>query len=101
MVTGTASWLFVLGEESIWIMHAGDTMFVYGPGVLQQCFRFASDEARDAYQIGLTERLINDGWVLWGVDRDRREGRDRRQAPRGTSDRRSSGRPPVPDVTES
>jgi hypothetical protein len=93
-----ASWLFVLGEESIWVMHAAArTMFIYGPGALQQCFRFSTDAARDAYQISMTERLISDGWVLWGVDRDRRQGADRRQVAREGSDRRSAD---VPDPTD-
>ena len=96
------SWLFVLGEESIWIMHAAArTMFIYGPGALQQCFRFSTDAARDAYQVSMTERLIGDGWVLWGVDRDRRQGSDRRHAGRETPDRRGGGTPPTPDQNES
>jgi hypothetical protein len=94
MTTTSASWLFVLGEESIWIMH-GDrgTTFVYGPGALQQCFQFASEAARDAYQVSMAERLLGDGWVLWGADRDRRAGSDRRGASRGTADRRTSRSP--------
>ena len=91
-----ASWLFVLGEESIWIVHAPvRTVFIYGPGALQQCFRFSTDAARDAYQVSMTERLIGDGWVLWGVDRDRRQGSERRQVSRDSADRRSHGT--IPD----
>ena len=62
--------------------------FVYGPGDLQQYFQFSSEAARDAYQVSMTERLLGDGWVLWGADRDRRVGGDRRRASRDTPDRR-------------
>jgi hypothetical protein len=90
MSTSPASWLFVLGDESIWIMHgANGATFVYGPGELQQYFQFSSDAARDAYQVSMTERLLGDGWVLWGADRDRRVGGERRRASRDTPDRRS------------
>ena len=83
-------------------MHAAArTMFIYGPGALQQCFRFSTDAARDAYQISMTERLIGDGWVLWGVDRDRRQGAERRQAQRESVDRRSAGTIPDPIDQES
>ena len=89
MSTPSASWLFVLGDESIWIMHgAGGATFVYGPGELQQYFQFGSEAARDAYQVSMTERLLGDGWVLWGADRDRRAGGDRRRASRDAPDRR-------------
>lgn len=95
MAMTSPSWLFVLGEESIWIMHgAGGTTFVYGPGALQQCFQFATETARDAYQVSMAERLLGDGWVLWGADRDRRAGRERRSASRGAHDRRGASKPP-------
>lgn len=98
MATTSTSWLFVLGEESIWIMHGDEgTTFVYGPGALQQCFQFGSDAARDAYQVSMAERLLGDGWVLYGADRDRRDGRDRRGTPRGAADRRA---PRVPNPPE-
>jgi hypothetical protein len=91
MTTPSPSWLFVLGEESIWIMHGDEGVtFVYGPGAMQQCFQFANDAARDAYQVSMAERLLGDGWVLWAGDRDRRERRERRGAPRATTDRRSA-----------
>jgi hypothetical protein len=93
MMTIPVSWLFVLGEESIWIVHGGEgATFVYGPGTLQQCYQFTTEAARDAYQVSMTERLLGDGWMLWGVDRDRREGRDRRGASRTTPDRRATRR---------
>lgn len=90
MSTAETSWLFVSGEESIWIVHGDEgTTFVYGPGSLQQCFQFATDAARDAYQVSMAERLLSDGWTLWGADCDRRGGTDRRGASRGTPDRRA------------
>lgn len=97
MATTSASWLFVLGEESIWVMHGDQgTTFVYGPGTLQQCYQFGSEAARDAYQVSMAERLLGDGWMLYGADRDRRAGRDRRGTSRGGPDRRTprgTGRP--------
>lgn len=96
MATSSQSWLFVLGDESIWVMHGDQgTTFVYGPGSMQQCFQFGSEAARDAYQVSMAERLLGDGWVLWGADSDRRSGRDRRGESRGGPDRRAS-RSPVP-----
>jgi hypothetical protein len=87
--TNPASWLFVLGDESIWIMHGADgATNVYGPGELQQCFQFSSESARDAYHVSMTERLLGDGWVLYGADHDRRSGGERRTASRDTRDRR-------------
>jgi hypothetical protein len=95
MATSHPSWLFVLGEESIWIVHGQEGVtFIYGPGDLQQCYQFTTTAARDAYQISMTDRLLGDGWVLWGVDRDRRQGRERRQGSRDTPDRR--GKPAGP-----
>lgn len=93
MVTNATSWLFVLGDESIWVLCAQERMLaIHGPGELQQHLTFPTDEALNAYQIRLTERLLGDGWILWGVDRDRRGGHDRRQSSRDTPDRRSKNR---------
>lgn len=101
MPVTSPSWLFVLGEESIWITHGDEgATFVYGPGALQQCFRFANDAARDAYQVSMAERLMGDGWVLWAADSDRRQGRERRGVSRETADRRAASVNP-PSATRS
>jgi hypothetical protein len=84
-----ASWLFVRGSESIWIERpAGRTMLIAGPGGQRDERAFQDEESLQSYQIDLATRLTNEGWFLWGVDRERREARDRRQAPRTTTDRR-------------
>jgi hypothetical protein len=93
MVASAASWLFVLGDESIWVLHVQERMLViHGPGSLQQHLTFPTEEALNAYHVSMTERLLGDGWILWGVDRDRRAGHDRRQSRRDTPDRRSKSR---------
>jgi hypothetical protein len=84
-----ASWLFIKGSESIWIERPhGRVMIVAGPGAVREQREFTDDAALDAYQIALAERLTDRGWFLWGVNRQRRQERDRRQVPRNTKDRR-------------
>ena len=83
-----ASWLFVRSSESIWIERPhGRTMLVAGPGALREERDFKDEEALQAYQIDLATRLTNEGWFLWGLDRERRQA-ERRQAARSTKDRR-------------
>ena len=84
-----ASWLFVKGSESIWIERPhGRVMLVAGPGALRHEQEFPDEDAVQAYQIDLAERLTNAGWFLWGINRERRQDRDRRRDPRDTKDRR-------------
>ena len=87
-----ASWLFVRNSESIWIERPhGRTMLVAGPGALSEERDFENEESLQAYQIDLATRLTNEGWFLWGHDRERRRESDRRQAARNTKDRRQRG----------
>lgn len=88
-----ASWLFVKGNESVWIERpAGRTMIVAGPGTEREEHDFATDEALDAFQVKLAEQLVERGWFLWAFDRDRRTGHERRAVGRGGPDRRQSAR---------
>ena len=90
-----ASWLFVKDSASIWVERPyGRVLIVAGPGAVRDEREFITENALQAHQVTLAERLAADGWVLWGVDRERRARAERRQAPRGTTDRRyGSGRP--------
>lgn len=84
-----ASWLFVKGHESIWVERPFDfCLIVAGPGTTREQREFPDEQALDQYQVALAERLTEGGWFLWGVDRERRAGRERRLAPRTTTDRR-------------
>jgi hypothetical protein len=87
-----ASWLFVKDGQSIWIERPhGYTMIVAGPGPAREEHDFPNEEAMEAFQVALVERLTEVGWFLWGFDRERRTGRDRRGVDRKTGDRRRSG----------
>jgi hypothetical protein len=84
-----SSWLFVRGQESIFIMRPrGCSLIVEGPGSSRQEHNFDDEDAMQAYQMSIAEQLSERGWLLEGVDRDRRSGRDRRAALRPTPDRR-------------
>jgi hypothetical protein len=84
-----ASWLFVREGQSIWIERPyGCSLIVAGPGSAREHHDFADDKALDAFQIRLAERLSETGWFLWGFDRERRTGRERRTIPRNAPDRR-------------
>src|SRR5262245_6505282 len=89
-----ASWLFVLGDESIWVIRVQRYLLVvHGPGSLQQHHTFSTDAAVDEFQVLMAERLFEDGWVLWGTDLDRRRGGERRRVARDTPDRRMHAAP--------
>ena len=84
-----ASWLFIREGQSIWIERPREySLIVAGPGSAREEHDFPDEQALEAFQMTLAERLTNGGWFLWGFDRDRRTGRDRRQAARQTPDRR-------------
>lgn len=88
-----ASWLFVRGPQSIRIVRPhGYALIVKGPGQSEQRNDFGSEDEVQAYQVSIAERLSEQGWILLGVDLDRRVTSDRRAADRGTSDRRASTR---------
>jgi hypothetical protein len=87
-----ASWLFIKDNQSIWVERPhGRLLVVAGPGAQHAQRDFISEEALNEFQIALAERLAGDGWFLWGVNRERRQG-ERRQAARGTPDRRAGER---------
>ena len=77
-----ASWLFLKDSESIWVERPyGTTLVVAGPGKAGKQQRdFADETALDQYQMELAERLATEGWFLWGVNRDRRELRNKAAA---------------------
>jgi hypothetical protein len=84
-----ASWLFVRGSDSIWIERPhGHTMLVAGPGAFREEHEFSDEGALQAYQVDLATRLTDAGWFLWGFDRERRHGSERRQTARVSKDRR-------------
>ncbi len=83
------SWLFVKGDQSIWVERPhGCSMIVAGPGALREQHDFPDEETLQGYQVAIAEKLASAGWLLWGVDRQRRAGEERRATPRGSSDRR-------------
>ena len=84
-----ASWLFVKGDQSIWIQRPeGRSMVVAGPGPTVEQHDFPSEDALQSYQMAIADKLASAGWLLWGVDRQRRTGAERRGAARETPDRR-------------
>ena len=84
-----ASWLFLRGNESIWVERPHHhTMLVAGPGAEREERTFISEEAVQEYQVTLATRLSDEGWFLWGFDRERRQAPDRRSVGRSTGDRR-------------
>jgi hypothetical protein len=83
--------LFIKDGQSIWIERPyGCSMVVAGPGNTREQHDFPNEEAVEKFQIDIGEKLTNGGWFLWGFDRDRRGGRDRRSAPRTTTERRQA-----------
>jgi len=86
---GAASWLFIKGQETIWVLRLeGDHLVVCGPGNCREHVTLAGDESVESFQVSFAERLMACGWILWGVDRERRSGRERRVGGRDAVDRR-------------
>lgn len=84
-----ASWLFIKDGQSIWVERPyGFSMIVAGPGSARAQHEFPDEDALQRFQIEIGERLTSGGWLLWGADRERRSGRDRRAAARSAPDRR-------------
>ena len=70
----SASWLFLKDDRSIWVERPyGTSLIVAGPGGSRETRDFISEAALDAFQVTLAERLASDGWLLWGINRDRRK----------------------------
>jgi hypothetical protein len=86
-----ASWLFVKDGQTIWIERPhGCVLIVAGPGSAREEQDFPDEQALDAFQIALGERLTAGGWFLWAFDRERRTARERRTVARETPQRRRS-----------
>ena len=93
-----ASWLFIKGQETIWLLRSErDHLVICGPGACREHFRFDGETAMESFQVTFAEGLMAGGWILWGIDRDRRTGPERRGAARDTADRRLSARAGDPD----
>jgi hypothetical protein len=87
-VHAPSSWLFVNGEQSIHIARpAGRALIIRGPGISRQRRDFENEEALQQYQISMAEQLAERGWMLFGVDRDRRAA-DRGETPPSMAERR-------------
>ena len=96
-----SSWLFIRERESIWIERPyGFSLIVAGPSSARAHVVFPNEEALQAYQVEMAERLTQAGWFLWGFDQERRK-RDRVEAPAASgiglerqfgADRRDTGR---------
>jgi hypothetical protein len=84
----SSSWLFIRGEESIWIERPyGLTIIVAGQGAARTHLEFQDEDALQAYQVATAEGLAREGWFLWAFDADRRR-HERRATLRTTADRR-------------
>ena len=91
-----ASWLFVKGEQSIWIERPfGCSMVVAGPGTSREQHDFPDEDALQNYQMAIADRLASAGWLLWGVNQQRRNGAERRARTRGSDRRGRSNEVPV------
>jgi len=81
--------LFVKGQQSIWIERPhGHSMVVAGPGPTREQHDFADEDALQNYQMAIADRLAAAGWLLWGVNAQRRSGTERRGNARSSADRR-------------
>lgn len=83
------SWLFVRGGESVWMVRTADLeLAVAGPGRGRGSYAFRAERELHAFQADYQQRLARTGFALELHGADRRSGRDRRRASRG-SDRRA------------
>ena len=97
--TTPATWLFRKEHETIWVVRPeAYLLLMFGTGSVRKQYRFTGEAEMQLFQVSLSENLRSTGWVLWGVDRDRRRG-ERRSATRSTSDRRIAPQPPETTVS--
>ncbi len=83
-----ATWLFCKEHDTIWIVRPeAYLLLMFGPGSVRKQYRFGGEAEMQLFQVALAENLSSTGWILWGIDRDRRRG-ERRGTARGTADRR-------------
>jgi hypothetical protein len=74
----TNSWLFVREQHSIYVVRADAYgVLVAGPGRVRQHLAFADERGVQEYQTRLAERMAARGWILYGVDQQRRAGEQR------------------------
>ena len=86
-----SSWLFVKDGQSIWVERLPSySMIVAGPASAREERSFPNEDPLQAFQVSLGERLTEDGWFLWGFDRERRETTERRGVARPGGDRRAA-----------
>jgi hypothetical protein len=88
-----SSWLFIRGSQSVWVERPFDfTLIVCGPGKHRERRDFVDDEALNAFQVELAERLAGEGWFLGAHDIDRRGTNERppEERPQGLTARRET-----------
>ena len=80
MLTPT-SWLFVKGDESVWIYRpTAIDLLICGPKTERLRCGFPDESTLVAYQADLASDLVAGGWVALGEGHDRRR-RRRRHSP--------------------
>jgi hypothetical protein len=68
-----SSWLFTRNDESVYLSRAGKfTMLVAGPGQRRQQLHFDDEPAVQEYQRQIADQMASSGWILYGVDQERR-----------------------------
>jgi hypothetical protein len=68
-----STWLFVKDGQSVWVERVSThSMLVAGPAAAREEHTFPDEDALQAFQVSLGERLTKSGWFLWGFDRERR-----------------------------
>jgi hypothetical protein len=87
------SWLFIKDPHSIYISRADAySVVVAGPGRARQQLAFEDEQGVQHYQAQVAGRMAARGWILYGVDQQRRVGEPRTRPRR--QERRMPLRPP-------
>ena len=86
------TWLFVRGMDSVRLIRAAtpegrSRLLVYGPGNTQEVHEFPDTVACSASESEMERKLVAEGYTLDQFT-DRRNGDERRLAPRGPDRRR-------------